>query len=102
MAREHSQRRWRGTHFAAWLAVALGCYVAVWFSPHNYVAFILMLLCSLGLVAGTVDGLIALLFMGSEIRALKEFEWEIMNAKVAASGGPPQVAAEDGGDKVGW
>ncbi len=99
MARERAQRRWRGVHFCAWVLVTIGCYVAVWFSPYNYVTFVLMLLCSLGLAAGTVDGLIALLFVNSEIRALKEFEWEILNAKAAASGGAPVV--EDGLDK-GW
>lgn len=86
MARERSQRRWRGHHFFAWVGVALACYVGVWFSPHNYVAFVLVLLSSLGLVAGTIDGLIALFFVGSEMRALKEFEWEITNAKAHASG----------------
>ncbi|KAK1691663.1 endonuclease/Exonuclease/phosphatase [Colletotrichum godetiae] len=79
--REESQRRWRGIHFFAWFAVLIACLVAVWFSPHNFVAFILMLLSSLGLVAGVVDGLMSLLFFNSELRALKEFEWEITNAK---------------------
>ncbi|KXH37541.1 endonuclease/Exonuclease/phosphatase [Colletotrichum simmondsii] len=79
--REENQRRWRGLHFFAWFAVLVACLIAVWFSPHNFVAFILMLLSSLGLVAGVVDGLMSLLFFNSELRALKEFEWEITNAK---------------------
>ncbi|KAM0819554.1 putative Endonuclease/exonuclease/phosphatase [Seiridium cardinale] len=85
MARERFQRRWRGIHFGTWVMVTIICYIGVWWTPH-YVSFILMLLSSLGLVAGTVDGLIALLFVGSEIRALKEFEWEVMNAKATATG----------------
>lgn len=98
MARERTQRFWRGAHFFAWVAVAVACYVGVWWSPRNYVAFILMLLSSLGLVAGTIDGLIALLFIGSEMRALKEFEWEILNAKAAASGDSGAGALADEGD----
>ncbi|OHE93030.1 endonuclease/Exonuclease/phosphatase [Colletotrichum orchidophilum] len=82
--REENQRRWRGRHFFAWFAVLIACLIAVWFSPHTFVAFILMLLSSLGLVAGVVDGLMSLLFFNTELRALKEFEWEITNAKTMA------------------
>ncbi|KAI1390176.1 DNase I-like protein [Hypoxylon trugodes] len=86
-AREHTQRRWRLTHFFIWVFVVLACYVAVWFvRPYQGVAFAFLLLSSLGLLVGAVDGLMGLLFFGSEIRALKEFEWEIMNAKATASG----------------
>ncbi|KAB5580710.1 Endonuclease/exonuclease/phosphatase [Coniochaeta sp. 2T2.1] len=88
VVREKTQRKWRGAHFFTWVAVLIACLVGVWFVPHNYVAFILMLVSSLGLVTGTVDGLIALLFVNTELRALKEFEWEILNAKAAAGGGP--------------
>ncbi|KAJ9155884.1 DNase I-like protein [Coniochaeta hoffmannii] len=87
VAREKRQRRWRGLHFFAWIGIWIACLVGVWFVPHNYVAFILMVLSNLGLVTGTVDGLIALLFVNTELRALKEFEWEILNAKAAAGGG---------------
>jgi sphingomyelin phosphodiesterase 2 len=52
-----------------------------------------MLLSTLGLSAGVIDGLIGGLFMGSEIRALKEFEWEIRNARAAAGAG-------DGGGEI--
>lgn len=85
MAREQKQRYWRSVHFFVSVAVTIGCYVAVWFSPRNFVAFLLTLLASLGLATGVVDGLIALLFFGSEIRYIKDFEWEILNAKAAAS-----------------
>ncbi|KAH7171154.1 Endonuclease/exonuclease/phosphatase [Dactylonectria macrodidyma] len=84
--REVRQRYWRGVHFFGALFVWLACLVGVWFSPANYVAFILMLVSSLGLVAGVVDGLLSLLFFSWEIRGLKEFDWEIRNAKAAASG----------------
>lgn len=83
--RERRQRRLRLSHFAGQLSVAIGCLVAVWFSPRNFVSFLLMLLSTLGLAAGVIDGLIGGLFMSSEIRALKEFEWEVRNAKDAAS-----------------
>lgn len=85
MAREVRQRYWRGIHFYASVLVWIGCLVAVWFSPRNFVAFILMLVASLGLATGVVDGLLALLFFWSEIRALREFEWEIRTARSLAS-----------------
>lgn len=81
VAREQTQQKWRGMHFFTSVGVTIGCLVAVWFSPRNFVSFILMLVSSLGLVAGTIDGLIALLFINTELRALKEFEWEILNAR---------------------
>ena len=82
--RERSQRRRRFATFYAALATWIGCLVAVWFSPRNFVSFLLMLLASLALAAGVVDGLLALLFFSGEIRRLKEFEWEIRNARAAA------------------
>ncbi|KAH7022794.1 Endonuclease/exonuclease/phosphatase [Ilyonectria destructans] len=84
--REVRQRYWRGVHFFVALIVWVACLVGVWFSPANFVAFILMLVSSLGLVAGVVDGLLSLLFFSWEIRGLKEFDWEIRNAKAVASG----------------
>lgn len=84
MVRERRQRRWRAIHFYASLVVWVACLVAVWFSPRNLVAFLLMLLASLTLAAGIVDGLLALLFFSSEIRSLHEFEWEVRNARRAA------------------
>jgi sphingomyelin phosphodiesterase 2 len=86
--RERNQRRLRLSHFLGSCAVSIGCFVAIWWSPANYVSFILILLSSLGLMAGTVDGLIGGLFIGSELRALCEFEWEIRNAMELAGGAP--------------
>ena len=85
-SRERSQRRWRLGHFVASLFISIGCLIAVWWSPRNFVSFILMLISTLGLSAGVIDGLIGGLFVGSEIRSLKEFEWEIKNARRAAGG----------------
>lgn len=79
--RERKQRRYRLAHFGAELCVSIGCLIAVWWSPHNAVSFMLMLISTLGLSAGVLDGLMGGLFVGSEIRALKEFQYEIANAK---------------------
>ena len=87
--RERKQRRYRTLHFVGAALASIGCYVAVWWSPRNFVAFVLMLISSLGLMAGTVDGLIGGLFVGSELRALAEFEWEVRNA-LQLVGGPKQ------------
>lgn len=96
-AREADQARLRALHFFFWIFVLVACCIAVWFIPahsarlsevqNHAVNFILLLLSSLGLVAGTVDGLMALLFFrGSENRALREFEWEVRNARALAIG----------------
>ncbi|CCC10393.1 hypothetical protein SMACR_02964 [Sordaria macrospora] len=106
VAREESQLRWRAYHFFAWLGVSVGCLVAVWFVPRNFVAFILMLVSTLGLVGGTLDGLMSLLFFRSELRALKEYEFEILTAKALAEGKTPVVqhagTEEDGDDSKQW
>lgn len=81
MTRERRQRRLRLYHFLVSCVVSIGCFVAIWWSPKNYVSFTLLLVSTLGLGAGIIDGLIGGLFVGSELRALKEFEWEIKNAE---------------------
>ena len=47
--RERRQRRLRLSHFVAQILIAIACLVAVWFSPRDFVSFILMLLSTLGL-----------------------------------------------------
>ncbi|KAF2639956.1 DNase I-like protein [Massarina eburnea CBS 473.64] len=83
-ARERIQRKLRLGHFGYQLLLSVGCLVGVWWSPHNYVAFILMLLSSLGLSLGVLEGLMGGLFVGSELRALREFEWEVSNTRERA------------------
>lgn len=73
-ARARLHRRRRLLHFVACIPVTLACWVAIWFSPRHYVSFLLMLVSSLGLLAGCVDGLIGGLFGGWELRGLKEWE----------------------------
>lgn len=95
--RERHQRRIRLCHFILSVSASIACFIAVWFSPRNYVAFILMLISTLGLAAGVIDGLIGGLFVGGEIRALKEFEWEIRNVRGRGGGG-----GEGDGDEEGF
>ena len=84
--RERHQRRFRLFNFGISIFVAVGCCTAIWWSPRPFVAFLLALLSTLGFGAGILDGLIGGLFIGSELRALKEFQWEIQNAKDIAEG----------------
>lgn len=77
--RQRSQRQLFLSLFGGSIVLAIACWVAVWWSPHNGVAFALTLLSSLGLAGGVVCGLIGGLFVASEMRALKEFRWEIEN-----------------------
>ena len=84
VGRERRQRRLRLAHFGTSILVSIACLIAVWWSPRNFVAFLLMLLSTLGLAAGVIDGLIGGLFVSSELRALKEFEWEVKNAEKSA------------------
>lgn len=84
MDRQRLQRKLRIGHFFFQLSFSIGCLIGVWWSPHNYVSFILMLLSSVGLSVGVIEGLMGLLFGGSEMRALREFEWEVKNAMTRA------------------
>ncbi|KAF2495645.1 DNase I-like protein [Lophium mytilinum] len=84
MRREQVQRQLRLGHFLYQLVLSIGCLIAVWWSPHNYVAFILMLVSTLSLSTGVIDGLMGGLFVGSELRALKEFQWEVSNTRARA------------------
>ncbi|KAL4752755.1 hypothetical protein BDW72DRAFT_58257 [Aspergillus terricola var. indicus] len=85
--RERTQRRWRLTHFVASVLVTIGCLVGVWWNGDRpYIPFILTLVSTLSFGAGILDGLIGGLFVSSELRALKEFEWEIRNTKRMAEG----------------
>ncbi|KAI5861826.1 DNase I-like protein [Durotheca rogersii] len=98
-ARERRQRRLRAAHFAAWAVVLVACCAAVWPasarapSSGGLVAFLLLLLAGLGFAVGALDGLTALLFFGGELRALDEFEWEIMNAKATLAAADGAAAA---------
>ena len=85
--REQSQLRWRLAHFVVSVIVSIGCFIGVWWTGDHlpYVAFILVLVSTLNFGAGILDGLIGGLFMSSELRALKEFEWEVQNAKQIAN-----------------
>lgn len=82
--RELRQRRFRLSNFLLSFVVAIGCFIAIWWSPRPFLSFLLILLSTIGFGAGVLDGLIGGLFVGSELRALKEFEWEIENAKAIA------------------
>jgi sphingomyelin phosphodiesterase 2 len=88
--RDRFQRCARLYHFLVSLLVSIACFIGVCWSPRNFISFILVLVSTLNMAAGVIDGLIGGLFMGSEIRALKEFEWEVRNARsmaVASAGG---------------
>lgn len=90
--RERRQRRLRLAHFLLSILVSIGCCVAIWWSPRRpFVGFLLVLVSTLNLGAGILDGLIGGLFVGSEMRALKEFEWEIRNAREVGEGWGPGV-----------
>ena len=82
--RERRQGHFRLYHLLGQIGISIGCLVAVWWSPRNFVAFILMLVSTLGLSLGIVQGLMGGLFNASEERCLREFEWEIRQAKEAA------------------
>jgi sphingomyelin phosphodiesterase 2 len=110
-AREESQLTWRARHFFLSVLASIACLVGVWFTPAgmNFVAFILMLVSTLGLAAGTVDGLMSLLFFRAELKALREFEWEVRNRRGLVFGGGG-AGVDDGeerdgegdGDERGW
>ncbi|KAL1838271.1 hypothetical protein VTJ49DRAFT_2842 [Mycothermus thermophilus] len=98
-ASEDRQRRWSAFHFFASLFITAGCLAGVWFVPGDmpYISFVLVLVSTLNLAAGVVDGLLALLFFRSELRALREFEWEVRNAKSVMFGGGGFIDDDDDG-----
>ncbi|PGH06929.1 hypothetical protein AJ79_06402 [Helicocarpus griseus UAMH5409] len=103
--RERFQRRARLGHFLISLVVSIACFVGIWWSPRAFVSFILCFVSSLSLAAGTIDGLIGGLFVSSELRALKEFEWEIRNARRTVLGLGLDLEEEYGSPKSsqrGW
>ncbi|RMY49984.1 hypothetical protein D0863_15000 [Hortaea werneckii] len=100
--RERRQRRQRLTHFGLELCLSIGCLVAVWWSPRNFVSFLLMLLSTLGLSAGVLDGLMGGLFVGSELRALREFEFEMRSSREAAAAAAAAATAGGDGDGDGF
>lgn len=93
--REKWQRRIRLSHFAGSLVFSIACFFAVSWSSNGYSVLIITILSTLNLSAGVIDGLIGGLFIGSEIRALKEFEWEISNTRAMACG-EPHIMPEEG------
>lgn len=68
------------TPFVVAVFVCIACFIDIWWSPQPFISFILVLFSTLNLSAGIIDGLVGGLFIGSELRALKEFEHEITNA----------------------
>ena len=96
--RERHQRRFRLFNFGISIFATIGCCTAIWWSPRPFVAFLLILLSTLGFGAGVLDGLIGGLFINSELRALKEFKWEIQNAKDIAEEkrrGDPEIVNKE-------
>lgn len=82
--REQRQRQWRIGHLGAQLTITIGCLFGVWWAP-NYVSFALMLISSLGLGVGILDGLaIGYVFFSWELNNLREFRWEIEHARERA------------------
>ena len=79
--RQRRQRRFFLSHFLLSLIISVACLTSIWWSPHGWSSFIIALVSTLNLSAGVISGLIGGLFIGSELRALKEFEWDIRNVK---------------------
>ncbi|KAL8771917.1 MAG: hypothetical protein Q9209_002855 [Squamulea sp. 1 TL-2023] len=78
------QRRLRLLHFIVSVMVSITCFIAIWWSNHAGISFMLVFISTLNFGAGIVQGLIGGLFEGHELRALKEFGWEIGNCKEIA------------------
>lgn len=81
-AGEQRQQKWRAIHFYASLLVWIGAMAALDFTGRF--AVLLAVVGSLVLVSGVIDGLIALIFFSWELRTLKDFEWQVNNAKQIA------------------
>ncbi len=82
--RERRQQRLRLSHAVGQTVLAVGCLVGIWWVPAGWPAFLLALAAALGTGVAVLEGLMGGLFVRSEVRALKEFEWEIRNARARA------------------
>ena len=101
--RERAQMKYRALHFYIALLLTIGCLVGVWFvGNRTYIGFILVLVSSLNLTAGTIDGLLALLFFRGELKTLTEFEWEVRNAQAFGEALSASVSGGSGGIVGGW
>ncbi|KAF2863053.1 putative sphingomyelinase family protein [Piedraia hortae CBS 480.64] len=80
-AREEQVRKIGMIHLLLSPIVSIGCLVGIWWTPSNWMAFVLALASTLALTTGILHGLIAGLFTGSELRLLQEFEEEVREAK---------------------
>ena len=81
--------RLRVGHFVLSLLTSAACLAGVrWCGApapsRPWLALALALVSTLSLAAGVLDGLIGGLFVGAEMRALWEFEWEVRNARSMA------------------
>lgn len=100
-AREQTQLKYRALHFWVALLLTIGCLVGIWFvGGRTYIGFILLLFSSLNLTAGTIDGLLSLLFFRAELGTLKEFEWEVKSARAFAEAF--SASTSGGGVIGGW
>ncbi|KAI4259590.1 MAG: hypothetical protein LQ352_000658 [Teloschistes flavicans] len=81
MAREYRQRRLRLGHFLLSVVLSIVCFIGIWWTNRPGWSFLLVFISTINFGGGVIDGLIGGLFIGSEIRALKEFQWEISQAK---------------------
>ncbi|KAK4498529.1 hypothetical protein PRZ48_011187 [Zasmidium cellare] len=86
IARERRQRKQQLTLFWSSVLLVIACHVAIWWSPRNFVAFILLFLSTFGLAGGVLMGLMGFLFVKTELRALKEFAWEVERAREGDAG----------------
>lgn len=90
--RQRRQRRVFLSLFLLSSIVSVACLIGIWWSPHGWSSFLIAFLSTLNLSAGVIFGLMGGLFIGSELRALKELEWEIRNTKAHR---PPPSEAEE-------
>ena len=102
--RERAQRRRRLAHFVVSLAAVAACLAGVWLVAASrrgggggWAAFVLALAACAALAAGLLDGLLALLFFGAELGALREFAWEVRNAKRRMAAAAAAGTASGGG-----
>ncbi|KAA8907530.1 Endonuclease/exonuclease/phosphatase [Sphaerosporella brunnea] len=98
--REIKEKKWRIAHFFLSVIVLILLHVAIWWSPHNGVAFLIMVLGWIIAVTGVLDGLIGFMFTGSELRALAEFAEEMkMYQHIAEMSSSDRKSQEDDGNE---
>lgn len=90
--RQQTQSELRLLHFYASIVALIALHIGIFWSPHNWVSFILLFVVFVISVTGLIDGVIGFVFGWTELNCLAEFAAEV-NLLRATIGKSPKLVA---------